>query len=268
MAGEKVASVSDAAAESEGADSRQRSTIAFPYQDLGDALDITQAIHNHVGTGDCSDDQLAPWTNQSAKSSGYRMQISAAKMFGLIESVSAGAYRLTELGRKAVDPTRARAARAEAFLKVPLYSAVYEKYKGGVIPPAAALERDMVGLGVAAKMKDRARRTFEHSAEKAGFYEQGKNRLVLPGVAPGDAIPAREPEKPGGTGGPGGRDGDGLHPFIQGLLKTLPEPDSKWDLAQRVKWLQTAANIFDLIYEGDGGIEVTPATAKRSPRPE
>jgi hypothetical protein len=58
--------------------------------------------------------------------------------------------------------------------------------------------------------------------------------------------------------------------FIQGLLKTLPDPETQkdWSLAQRVKWLQTAANIFDLIYEGDGGIDVRPATAQRSPRPE
>jgi hypothetical protein len=33
-----------------------------------------------------------------------------------------------------------------------------------------------------------------------------------------------------------------------------------------IKWLQTAANIFDLIYEGEGGIKVEPATAQRSPR--
>jgi len=53
------------------------------------------------------------------------------------------------------------------------------------------------------------------------------------------------------------------------LLKTLPDPETEknWPLAQRVKWLQTAANIFDLIYEGEGGIVVRAATADRSPRP-
>lgn len=45
-----------------------------------------------------------------------------------------------------------------------------------------------------------------------------------------------------------------VHPFIQGLLQTLPEPESEWAAADRAKWLQTAANIFDLIYEGDGGL--------------
>ena len=47
----------------------------------------------------------------------------------------------------------------------------------------------------------------------------------------------------------------GLHPFIQGLVKTLPTPDSDWSVADRVKWLQTAANVFGLIYKGAGSIK-------------
>jgi hypothetical protein len=34
------------------------------------------------------------------------------------------------------------------------------------------------------------------------------------------------------------------HPFIVGLLKTLPEPEGEWSIAGRVKWLQAASNIF------------------------
>jgi hypothetical protein len=50
-------------------------------------------------------------------------------------------------------------------------------------------------------------------------------------------------------------------------LCPVPEPESDWPAAARVKWLQTAANIFDLIYKGDGGITVSAAMANRSPRP-
>jgi hypothetical protein len=57
------------------------------------------------------------------------------------------------------------------------------------------------------------------------------------------------------------------HPFIEGLLQTLPEPEDDWPTVARVKWLQTAANIFDLIYKGDGGIKIEMAIAQRSPRP-
>jgi hypothetical protein len=49
---------------------------------------------------------------------------------------------------------------------------------------------------------------------------------------------------------------DGADPLIQGLFSKLPEPEMEWPLAARQKWLQTAANIFDLMYtptEADAG---------------
>jgi hypothetical protein len=52
------------------------------------------------------------------------------------------------------------------------------------------------------------------------------------------------------------------------LLQTLPETGNEWPANERAKWLQTAANIFDLIYKGDGGVVVRAATAERSPRPD
>jgi hypothetical protein len=62
---------------------------------------------------------------------------------------------------------REREARARAFLKVPLYSAIFERYNGSVLAPAAALERELVGLVVAEKQTGRARQVFERSPIKA-----------------------------------------------------------------------------------------------------
>jgi hypothetical protein len=48
----------------------------------------------------------------------------------------------------------------------------------------------------------------------------------------------------------------GPDPLIQGLFSKLPEPSAAWPLPARQKWLQTAANIFDLMYtpgEADAG---------------
>jgi hypothetical protein len=42
--------------------------------------------------------------------------------------------------------------------------------------------------------------------------------------------------------------GGGTDPLIEGLFSKLPAPESDWPLAARQKWLQTAANIFDLMY--------------------
>lgn len=272
MAGENIANVADAAEDS--GDARRRSTIGFPYNNLGDAIEVAQAIHSNVGTGDCDDAQLSAWMTMSPKSSGYRIQVSAARMFGLIETTS-GRHRLSQLGRMIVDPAREREARARAFLNVPLYNAIFENYNGGVLPPPAALERDIIGLGVAEKQTGRARQVFERSAEQAGFFEHGRNRLVRPGVAvreEGETTTVETPRqetRQEKTGGGGGGDIGTLHPFVQGLLKTLPAPETDWPSAARIKWLQTAANIFDLIYGGDGGgIAVTAARADRSPRPQ
>ena len=66
----------------------------------------------------------------------------------------------------------------------------------------------------------------------------------------------------------GGGNGPTWHPFIQGLLQTLPKADSEWPVSDRVKWLATAANVFDLIYKGEGGIKIEAAMAQRSPRPD
>lgn len=38
----------------------------------------------------------------------------------------------------------------------------YDAHRGGVIPPAAALEREIVGLGVEEKQKDKARGEFSN----------------------------------------------------------------------------------------------------------
>ncbi len=54
----------------------------------------------------------------------------------------------------------------------------------------------------------------------------------------------------------------GRHPFIKGLLRTLPDPDSVWPLDQRKKWLETAENIFSLIYK-DTPAKHVPAEPKK-----
>ena len=76
--------------------------------------------------------------------------------------------------------------------------------------PAAALERDMVSLGVAEKQKDKARQVFERSAEQSDFFYTGRMKLVMPAFpVKADSPPPQsqyeEPvtdrKKSGGSGG-------------------------------------------------------------------
>jgi len=238
----------------ESADSkevRQRSTIGFPYTDMDSAIDVAKAIFANVGTSTCSAAaQLAPWMRQSAKSSGFRTQIAAARLFGLIDSDDSESYRLTDLGRRIVDATQARAAKVDSFLSVPLFKALYEKYKVGSIPPAAALEREIVLLGVSEKQKARARQVFESSADQAGYKEHGPNRLVMPGVVPGADTPP--PARKNGGGSNGGSDGDlPLDSLLLALLRKIPEQGQQWPAEKRLRWFRTFAMNVSQVYDDD-----------------
>lgn len=231
---------------------REQSSIQFPYGDLEDAISIAKAIHE-VGGQSCQLEQLAGFLKVSAASGSFRARLAYPRVFGLAE-YERGEARLTELGLRIVDPSQTQNARVDAFLTVPLYKAIYEKYKGYTLPPPSALEKEMAALGVSSKQTDKARQAFDRSAKQAGFYWAGSDRLTLPVTK---ARPETKPiEAPVNHGASDQSDASnaGLHPFIQGLLKTLPAPDSDWSVSERAKWLQTAASIFGLIYHGDGEI--------------
>ena len=57
-----------------------------------------------------------------------------------------------------------------------------------------------------------------------------------------------------------------LHPFFRGLLETLPDPGADWPRAQREQWLETARNIFALIYK-DPGEERKPVRLMEAQQP-
>jgi hypothetical protein len=240
---------------------RERSRIEFPYYSLDEAIKIAKGIFD-LGSN-CQIDQLAGQLGQSATSGGFRVKLMAARTFGLISYIQGNAS-LTDLGSQIVEADGEREARAEAFLKVPLYNAIYEQFKGKTLPGNIGLEGAMVNLGVAVKQKDKARQAFQRSAKEAGFFSFGTTKLVYPVLGQdgkpkeqrnGDmqqsppSLPTNECEKGSFGGGAGGGGGD-LDPLIVGLLNTLPAPKSKWAIEGRKRWLQMALSIFDVMYEG------------------
>jgi hypothetical protein len=249
----------------DAASKRERSSIEFPYGDLEGAIEVAKAVHT-VGGMSCKWEQLAAQLNQAATGGGFRTRVAAAKTFGFL-SYSQGTVTLANLGARVTDPAQEAAAKVEAFLHVPLYKTVYDKFKGLPLPQGTALEREMVGMGVSQKQSDKARQAFQRSAQSAGFFAFGTTKLVLPSIksshvdtTPPPPPPAEEDEKLRRGGGNGGGNGSGLHPFVQGLLETLPPTTTaakaEWSLQERTDWLQTAAGIFNLIYkaaDGDAG---------------
>jgi hypothetical protein len=178
--------------DTEGQTGKGRSTIAFPYGDLGDAIKIAEGLLKGGGVA-MTRDQLGAAMGQASGSGSFNTKVNTARTFGVMET-SGGKYQLTELGFEIVDPARQREAMITAFLNVELYRRTYEEFKGKRLPPRPhGLERAFQTFGVAPKQTDKARWAFEKSARMAGFFPNGdEDRLVMPfGVAP-----APEPNSP------------------------------------------------------------------------
>jgi hypothetical protein len=238
----------------------ERSTIEFPYLDLENSFEIAEGVHS-IGGSSCEWDQLAGHFKQAAQGGGFRLRLICAKQFGLV-AYDRGRIELTNLGLRSVDSQQQKAAKAEAFLNISLYKAVYDKFRGNTLPPIAGLEREMVNMGVATKQKDKARQAFHRSAKYAGFFEFGADRLVAPSLnsvsqlqSVVDASAVDQKVKVNGSNV--GEDLYSQHPFIVGLLSKLPEPESQWSAKDRAKWLITASNIFDMMYTGSDDGEIT-----------
>jgi len=229
-------------------DKRERSTVEFPYLDLDAAVEVAQGVHQVAGSS-CGWDQLAAQMGQTAKGGGFRLRVMTAKTFGLV-TYGQGTVTLTELGKRLNDPQQEKAAKADSFIRVELYNKIYEQFKNGTLPPADALENEIVKMGVAPKQKGKARQAFQRSANSAGYFWSGPNRLVRPaikGSAAPAAAPEGEPEKPAKKKDK--EDDDRRHPLIEGLLKELPEPQAEWTTEDRKKWLEMASTIFNVIYK-------------------
>ena len=233
---------------------RQRSTIGFPYSDYESAMEVAAAVHGNVGHGDCSQGQLSAWMGQSAKSSGFRTQLAAARLFGLIESENSESIRLAELGKRVVDPAQSRGAKAEAFLRVPLFKALFDKYKDGVTPPAAALEREIATLGVSEKQKGRARQIFESSATQTGYRDAAPNRLVRPAVVVSGKPKDSDTKNSDKADSPdGASDGFILDPLLMALLRKIPKTAASggWPAESRLRWFRTFAMNVSQVYDDD-----------------
>ncbi len=247
---------------------RNASTIGFPYQDLETGISVARAVLNAGGVP-LTRDQLAGAMKLAAGSGNFVLRISTARHFGLIENKD-GRYQLTDLGFSIVDndEKRVQGTKAEAFLTVDLYRRIYDEFRGRQLPPRPhGLEQSFVQFGVAPKQKDKARHAFDRSAKQAGFFAHGEDRLVEPVIrsGPSPSTPMGEQRRTEQKLGGRGAESDApqrsktYHPFIEGLLETLPRPNEVWRMEGREKWLSAASNIFDLIYKTESHESVEPA---------
>lgn len=249
---------------------REPSSISFPYVGLDD-VGRERAVFGKAGTVEIDLAQAANALGRSPTSSSFRGRIAGLRLFGLVDT-DQGRVRLTPLGR-AIAEDHSAAARVTAFLRTPLYQHIKANHHGRTLPKPQAFAHELTQEGVAPKQATRARQISERSAKHAGFLAPGSDRFVEPilegrqervstdGQSARDApVVARSGAAGGrgtGAGSSGGSGNDAVnHPFVQGLLATLPPPGAKWPVQGRIRWLRTAAGAFDLMYEGEASIKV------------
>lgn len=249
-------------AEQRFATKRQRSTISFPYMDLSASLEVAKAAFERNGSADCQLDELAAQMKLSPTSSGFRVRVAAARMFGLVNAARGSDYiSVTDLGLRSVENSTARKARADAFLRIELFKRVYDEFKGRSLPLAAGLERQMEAFGVAPKQAERARQILERSAETAGFFESGRDRLVRPAGLGSESTAEQNTEEPprktssrpshNGNRPWRGEDSKAVDPLITALFSHLPPRGTAWPKAERDAWLGLVKGTLDFIYCDD-----------------
>ena len=241
---------------------RERSKIGFPYTDLDESVTVADALYKNAGASSAEMHQVAAWLGQTPTSGAFRTKVSGARTFGLI-AVSQERVTLTPLGRRIVDPEATNAAKVESFLTVPLFGAIFDKYKGQQLPATVGLEREITELGVSVKQKERARQTFQKSARQAGFFAQGPHKLVLPAFAasapslPQDGLGPviQEPNPYGGNGGGSGGGQPPRDTLIDGLIGLLPKRGSVWAQKDREEWINAWKAVLPLMYRDAPGKE-------------
>jgi hypothetical protein len=263
--------------------------------DLDTGIAVAQAMMGAGGVA-LTREQLAGVMKLSIGSGTFITKTATARIFGIIASVQ-GKYELTNLGFDIIDSdeNRQRAAKAEAFLTVPLYKRTYEEFKGKQLPPRAGLEQAFIKFGVAPKQAYNARLAFDKSANQAGFFPAGPDRLIEPilrgptgptGPA-GPTGPTSYGAGPTGPTGPSGSPAGGLHErmsadlpvrprfygggdhlgfdldqLIVGLLRRLPKSGEEWGAEKRARWLQTLAANFDMVYTSENDDKIVLIEAK------
>ena len=162
---------------------RVRSPYLFPAYAIATALQVAEIVENDGG-GSLNEATLAMAMSSSAKSSTFRLKTLTGKQFGVIAK-SGENLQTTPLGKAILKPTHdaeKAAALAEAFLNIPLFREVTQRYKGQPLPNSGSLrnilERE---LGITNKRVPNAERVLMDSARDAGVLRTaGSNTYLAP----------------------------------------------------------------------------------------
>ena len=119
---------------------RQRSVYLFPAYGFSTALDFARRVEEG-GAGSLSEHTLAVDLGLSVKSSGFRLKSLTARQFQLL-SKQGDALNATPTAKAILKPTSnadALNGYRQAFMAIPLFRAVAERYRGQYLPDSQSL---------------------------------------------------------------------------------------------------------------------------------
>ena len=174
-----------------------------PHLRMSEAFSLAGLIWEHGG-GQCSFDMLSRLTNNSTGSSSFIKKVNALKTYSLITEIDKSSVTLTELGRDLVAPTspmvQAQAKKA-SFLTMEVFSKIYERHKGKLLPAdeflANIVEQD---CGIPRDLVTQWLIYFKDAANAAGLLFQrpdGKTQInEIPNIGPKQPIVTAESAPP------------------------------------------------------------------------
>lgn len=202
--------------EGEAKQSRVAAEHRYPVYDLDSSIEVARVIFERAG-GAVTADHLAALLKYTTTNSGsFLARIAAARSFDLIER-SGRVYVPTALAMRIITPEYAEdelQARSEAWLAVPLYKAIYERYEGKQLPLEVGLRNTLqTSYGIPANRTALAHRVLMDSAEQAGYFNArggARSHLVRPFLSPISRSEREESihdDEPFGGGRGGGGEG-------------------------------------------------------------
>jgi hypothetical protein len=117
----------------------------YPDRTLSEVVGIAEKIAKDYG-GRINASNLASIFGIEPRGAGFQNRIDDIRSYGLMESEGRGYYRLTPLGERVVNGPDSLEAIKEAFLKVPLFKAMHEEFKGNLPEDKSAFTRRLQGI--------------------------------------------------------------------------------------------------------------------------
>jgi hypothetical protein len=241
---------------------REVSKYAYPYYDLETTLEAAEILYNRAG-GKASFSQLASYLGHKDESSGaFVAKVWAAKHFNLV-TIEQQQVSITKLGEKLASlqsGLQRDKCLAEAFLSVPLFKEVYNKFLNSTLPTTkmGLLNALQNIFSVPSKRSAVALKVLLASAEQAGFRRADPNRLVHPipmGLLEKDISSEKQSKQKEEAQDVSINKTSSLdtfdiniHPAIRGFLRELPENKNQWSMNEQQRWLDAFTAMVKAIY--------------------